>query len=135
IKLSAFTVSTNKDVGYLASNSVSATRTNTPIKDLPFSISAFTPQFMADINARDLFDVVRYAPGVTTGGREFTGGNASYVIRGFQQAPEIDGFTAGAAGIYVDTANVERVEVVKGPASILYGAIAPGGTVNYITKR
>jgi iron complex outermembrane receptor protein len=135
VKLSVFTVNTTKDVGYLASNAVSATRTNTPIKDLPFSISAFTPQFIADINARDLFDVVRYAPGVTTGGREFTGGNASYVIRGFNQGPEIDGFTSGAAGIYVDTANVERVEVVKGPASILYGAIAPGGTVNYITKR
>jgi iron complex outermembrane receptor protein len=134
IKLTAFTVSAD-DTGYFASNSVSATRTNTPIKDLPFSVSAFTPQFMSDINARDLFDVVRYAPGVTTGGREFTGGNAAYVIRGFTQGPEIDGFTSGAAGIYVDTANIERVEVVKGPASILYGAIAPGGTVNYITKR
>jgi iron complex outermembrane recepter protein len=135
ITLPTFQVITNKDVGYLASNSVSATRTNTPIKDLPFSISAFTPQFISDIDARDLFDVVRYAPGVTTNGREFTGGNAAYVIRGFTQAPEIDGFTSGSAGIYVDTANVERVEVVKGPVSILYGAIAPGGTVNYITKR
>ena len=132
IKLSEFQVSTSADKGYRAGNSVSATRINTPIKDLPFAISAFTQQFITDIGARDLWDVVQYAPSVTSAGREFNAGNSVYNIRGFDQAPQHNGFVGEA---YIDTVSVERVEVVKGPSSVLYGQVAPGGTVNYITKR
>src|SRR3954471_20887402 len=78
VKLSEFQVSTTADKGYRAGNSVSATRIDTPIKDLPFAISAFTPQFISDIGARDLWDVVQYAPSVTSAGREFNGGNSVY---------------------------------------------------------
>lgn len=132
VRLSEFQVSTSADKGYRAGNSVSATRIDTPIKDLPFAISAFTQQFITDIGARDLFDVVQYAPGVTSAGREFNGGNAVYTIRGFDQSPQHNGFVGE---VYIDTTSVERVEVVKGPSSVLYGQVAPGGTVNYITKR
>ena len=132
VRLSEFQVSTSADKGYRAGNSVSATRIDTPIKDLPFAISAFTSQFITDVGARDLWDVVQYAPSVTSAGREFNAGNAVYTIRGFDQAPQRNGFVGEG---YVDTASVERVEVVKGPSSLLYGQVAPGGTVNYITKR
>src|SRR5215510_4218491 len=132
VKLSEFQVTTSADKGYRAGNSVSATRIDTPIKDLPFAISAFTPQFISDIGARDLFDVVQYAPSVTSAGREFNAGNSVYTIRGFDQSPQHNGFVGEA---YIDTVSVERVEVVKGPSSVLYGQVAPGGTVNYITKR
>ncbi len=132
IVLSTFQVTTASDKGYRAGNSVSATRIDTPIKDLPFSISAFTQQFITDVGARDLFDVVQYAPSVTSAGREFNAGNAVYTIRGFDQAPQHNGFVGEG---YIDTLTVERVEVVKGPSSVLYGQVAPGGTVNYITKR
>lgn len=132
VRLSEFQVTSSADKGYRAGNSVSATRIDTPIKDLPFAISAFTPQFIADIGARDLWDVVQYAPGVTSAGKEFNAGNSVYTIRGFDQAPQHNGFVGEG---YVDTVSVERVEVVKGPSSVLYGQVAPGGTVNYITKR
>ena len=132
VKLSEFQVTTSADKGYRAGNSVSATRIDTPIKDLPFAISAFTAQFISDIGARDLWDVVQYAPSVTSSGREFNAGNAVYTIRGFDQSPQHNGFVGEG---YVDTVSVERVEVVKGPSSVLYGQVAPGGTVNYITKR
>lgn len=132
IRLSEFQVSTSADKGYRAGNSVSATRIDTPIKDLPFAISAFTSQFISDVGARDLFDVVQYAPSVTSAGREFNAGNAVYTIRGFDQTPQHNGFVGEA---YVDTVSIDRVEVVKGPSSVLYGQVAPGGTVNYITKR
>jgi iron complex outermembrane receptor protein len=136
IKLETFTVNTSQDVGYRAANSVSATKVDTAIKDLPFSVSAFTSQFIKDTDSIDLFDVVRYSAGVTNGSREFNAGAAGYMIRGFQQYPQHDGFFSGnQADIYVDTATIDRVEVVKGPASLLYGQISPGGTVNYITKR
>lgn len=130
--MNAFQVSTSSDVGYRAGNSVSATRIDMPIKDLPFSISAFTPQFIADVGARDLWDVVQFAPSVTSAGKEFNAGNSVYNIRGFDQTPQHNGFVGEG---YVDTISVERVEVVKGPSSVLYGQVAPGGTVNYITKR
>lgn len=134
VTLSAFEVSTSADQGYRAGNSVSATRIDTPIKDLPFTISAFTEQFISDIGARELPDIVAFAPGVTSGAKEFTQGNTRFSIRGFDgdTPPQRNGFVGNR---YVDTANIQRVEVVKGPASLLYGQITPGGAVNYITKR
>lgn len=133
IVLSEFTVSTSQDQGYRAGNSVSATRVDTPIKNLPFAINAFTEQFITDTGARDLQDIVKYAPGVTGAGREFVSGNTRFNIRGFDtSAPQRNGFVGAR---YVDPVNIQRVEVVKGPASLLYGAIEAGGTVNYITKK
>lgn len=134
VRLSEFQVTTTADKGYRPGNSVSATRVDTPIKDLPFSISAFTEQFIEDIGALELLDVVSYAPGVTSGAKEFTQGNNRFSIRGFDGdvTPQRNGFVGNR---YVDSGNIQRVEVVKGPSSLLYGQITPGGTVNYITKR
>lgn len=133
VVLSTFTVSTTADQGYRAGNSVSATRIDTPIKNLPFAVNAFTGQFIADTAARDLQDIVKYAPGLTGAGREFVSGNTRFNIRGFDTtSPQRNGFVGAR---YVDPVNIQRVEVVKGPASLLYGAIEPGGTVNYITKK
>jgi iron complex outermembrane recepter protein len=135
VVLPSFAVTTTQDKGYLAANSVSATRINTPISDLPFSVSAFTEQFIEDTGATDLYDVVRYAAGVTSGAKEFNAGEDSFTIRGFQQSPERNGFNEGGQGnVYVDPVNIERIEVVKGPSALLYGQVSPGGTVNYITK-
>lgn len=132
IKLSTFTVSASLDKGYQAGNSVSATRIDTPIKDLPFAVSAFTEQFLSDIGTRDLTDVLKYAPSVSSGSEGFSSGNAFMMVRGFQSVPQRNGFYSP---LYVDGSLIQRVEVVKGPASLFYGQIAPGGVVNYITKR
>lgn len=134
ITLPTFEVSTSQDVGYRAGNSVSATRIDTPIKNLPFTISAFTEQFITDTAALDLQDILKFAPGVTSGDKSFVAGNNRFSIRGFDGdvPPQRNGFTGNRN---VDAANVTRVEVIKGPASLLYGQIIPGGTINYITKR
>jgi iron complex outermembrane receptor protein len=134
VALPTFSVSTALDKGYRAGNSVSATRIDTPIKDLPFTLSAFTDQFISDLGARELPDIAIFAPGVTSGAKEFVAGNTRFSIRGFDgdTQPQRNGFTGNR---YVDMANVARVEIVKGPASLLYGQITPGGTINYITKR
>jgi len=132
IKLSEFTVSAAQDRGYRAGNSVSATRIDTPIKDLPFAVSAFTDQFIADIGTHDLTDVLKYAPSVSSGSEGFSNGNALTMVRGFQSMPQRNGFYSP---LYVDGSLIQRVEVVKGPASLFYGQLAPGGVVNYITKR
>ena len=135
IVLTPFTVSASQDKGYRASNSVSGSRIDTPIKDLPFALQAFTSEFITDLNPHDLFDVIRYSPGVTTRNGDFAAGNAgNYAIRGFGTGsnPLRNGF---AGPPIVDSVNVARIEVVKGPASFLYGQLAPGGLVNIITKR
>ncbi|MEO6874676.1 MAG: TonB-dependent receptor [Opitutaceae bacterium] len=135
VRLSPFEVSGHGDKGYLAANSVSASRINTPIKDLPFAISAFTTQFIHDIGAEKLLDIVSYSPGVKSAVINVQLGDATFTIRGFPQAPQRNGFyNTPLANNFVDPQVVERVEVVKGPASLLYGQVSPGGTVNYITK-
>ena len=87
MQLSPFQVTSEADQGYRAGNSVSATLIDTPIKDLPFTISAFTQQFISDINQNDLLGTIRYAPGVSGASSDFTGGNAQYVVDGFPQYP------------------------------------------------
>jgi iron complex outermembrane receptor protein len=136
VQLPSFEVSTSRDNGYLASNSISATRIDTKIADLPFSISALTGQFISDTKALDLQELATFAAGVKRSDPGFNSGDTAFVIRGFLQYPQHDGvFESSYGSMYVDTSNIERVEVVKGPASLLYGQVSPGGTVNYITKR
>jgi len=135
ITLPTFEVNSSQDKGYLAENTVSASRISTPISDLPFAISAFTTQFISDLGALDLYDVVKNAAGVTSGATEFNAGADKFVIRGFGQTPERNGFNLfGQGSTYTDPIDIDRIEVVKGPAALLYGQVSPGGAVNYITK-
>jgi iron complex outermembrane receptor protein len=138
VRVSPFDVSTSLDSGYRASNSVSGSRFDAPIRELPFAIQGFTESFIKDQKPRDIFDIVRYSPGVTYRSNDFNEGNANVAIRGFAV-----GTTPGSVQILrdgfhgpsiFDFTNISRVEVVKGPSSFLYGQVAPGGVVNVITK-
>lgn len=133
ILLSPFEVRASQDIGYVASNSVSGTRMAIELAKLPVAINAFTREFIDDQKARDLIDIVRFAPGVVDVNAEFNAGSAQFGIRGFDTITTLrNGFIGPTV---VDAGNIARVEVVKGPASMLYGQISPGGIVNYITKR
>lgn len=139
VKVSPFEVSTQLDSGYHASNSVSGSRFDSPIQELPFPIQAFTESFINDQKPRDIFDVARYSPGVTYRSNDFNEGNANLAIRGFAVGSlaggNIQTLRDGVHGPSIlDFTNISRVEVVKGPASFLYGQVAPGGIVNVITK-
>jgi iron complex outermembrane receptor protein len=139
VRVSPFDVSTRRDSGYRASNSVSASRLDTPVGDLPFAIQAFTEAFIQDQHPVTVFDVVRYSPGVTYRSNDFNEGNANVAIRGFAigsvQGGNVHVLRDGFHGPSIlDFTNVARVEVVKGPSSFLYGQVAPGGIVNVITK-
>jgi iron complex outermembrane receptor protein len=139
VRVSPFDVSTRLDLGYRASNSVSASRFDAPIRDLPFAVQAFTESFIDDQRPVNLFDVARYSPGVTYRSNDFNEGNANVAIRGFTVSTYPAGVQVLRDGYpgppILDFTNVSRVEVVKGPASFLYGQVAPGGVVNVITKR
>ncbi len=138
VRVSPFVVSTSQDKGYRASNSISGSRFDAPIRDLPFAIQAFTESFIEDQKPANIFDVARYSPGVTYRSNDFNEGNANLAIRGFAVSATPgnvqilrDGFHGPSI---FDFTNIARVEVVKGPASFLYGQVAPGGIVNVITR-
>lgn len=118
------------------------TGTNTPMIETPFAVQVIPQTIIRDRQSRDIKDAVTNVSGVAYGGdRENRGGN-SFSIRGFSDATILnDGFrqlgSAGESGTRATTelANVERIEVLKGPASILYGAIEPGGVINTVSKQ
>ena len=70
VTLSPFTVSTAKDVGYRASNSIAGTRSNTPIKDIPLNIQVFTKDFYDDLLITNQVDLERYNAALVNGGAD-----------------------------------------------------------------
>lgn len=120
------------------------TGTDTPIMDTPLDIQAVTQQVMQDQQDTRIDQVLRNVSGVAfTGGGDTSFGNAfdEVVLRGFPTDSHLrDGIRLDTAGgdtelFTQQLANIESVEVLKGPAAVLYGAVEPGGVVNLITKQ
>ena len=122
--------------GYRVPDATTATRTDTPLRDIPQSVQVIPRQVIEDQQVIQLDEAVRNVSGVTSGGTS-GGTESNFVIRGFSQAPILrDGFREFSSySGFSETANLERVEVLKGPASILYGEVQPGGVVNLVTKQ
>ncbi|MDZ8031000.1 TonB-dependent siderophore receptor [Nostoc sp. DedSLP04] len=129
-------VVTGEQDGYRVPNSSTGTRTDTPLRDIPQSIQVIPQQVLRDQQVTRLDDALRNVAGVT---QEFnTGPGVYYRIRGFDLANNNslrDGLPDPGVGDLVELANVERVEVLKGPASVLFGLGNPGGSINIVTKR
>jgi len=137
VELSPFVVNAASEQGYYSPQAVSGTRTRTELINLPMNLTVFNENFINDIGARDLVDVVSFASGVSgaaTAGSDNAGGDTlGFVLRGQGGfVPNRNGFRRLRV---VDPATISRVEVMKGPTSVLYGQASPGGSVNYITKR
>ena len=127
--------------GYVAKRTTIGTKTDTPINEIPQSISVITRDEMDQRGVQDFNSAVAYTPGIRV--LDYAGG---------QGAPDIfmRGFRAfNLFGIYQDglrsgfnqydtnfeTFGLERLDVIKGPASVLFGQMAPGGVVNMTSKR
>jgi len=139
VKLSPFTVSTDKDYGYRASNSIAGTRTNTPIKDVPLNIQVFTKELADDLFITNQVDLEAYNASLVYGGADRFSSNPiqqpyqNFLFRGFRQNWGLrDGIREYDP---LDIQGIARVEVVKGPASALYGLAYPGGAMNNISKK
>lgn len=124
-----------EDDNYFVPEVTSATRTNTPILDTPQAVQIVPEEVLEDQQVIRLDEALRNVSGVTFGGTDL-GRNLQFNIRGFDEAPVLrNGFRQFGADIVPETANLERVEVLKGPASVLYGEIEPGGLINLVTKK
>ncbi|MFB4202451.1 TonB-dependent siderophore receptor [Arhodomonas sp. KWT2] len=125
--------------GYNATQSAGATKTDTPLSETPQSVTVIGEDQIADQHARSLREVLRYTGGTVPEVRGNVATRYDQVrLRGFLPEVYLDGlYTVGGyyAEPQVDPYLVERVEVIKGPASVLYGQTPPGGLVNMVSKR
>jgi len=128
--------------GLRATRSATATRTDTPIAEIPQSISVVPAEVMEDLQITSVHRALDFAGGVTPSSTGIGLGMGSYTVRGFLTgASAYNGFVSRgeqylhSSSAMVDTALLERIEVLKGPASGLYGYSDPGGIVNMVSKR
>jgi iron complex outermembrane receptor protein len=124
--------------GFKVQDTSSALKGDVPVRDIPLTVSAYSEEFIKELEVTQVADMYNYMVGVQRAGP--TGYDIS--IRGFsaggadRNSIQIDGLPGLAVRFgSPPTVNVAQVEVVKGPASVLYGQVQPGGFVNIITKK
>lgn len=128
--------------GFVATRSATGIKTDTPIVEIPQSISVITPDRMEQLGANTLSEALNYTAGVRS---DIYGTDSRYdwlSIRGFDAyfpGFYFDGLFARNNNTWaawkVEPYGAERIEVLKGPSSVLYGQMNPGGLVNIVTKR
>tara|TARA_Y100001934_G_scaffold279004_1_gene381665 strand:+ start:2372 stop:4624 length:2253 start_codon:yes stop_codon:yes gene_type:complete len=129
------------DFGYVGQRSMTATKTDTPVSETPRSISIVTREQMDDRAAVSISDALRYTPGIQAGFYGEDNKQDWFIVRGFKQANNglyRDGTRTYSNGFYswqIDPFLLERVEILRGPSSVLYGQTPPGGVINVISKR
>jgi outer membrane receptor protein involved in Fe transport len=144
VELSPFQVRAEDDVGYQAANTTSGSRLNSRLRDTPAAVSAFTPEFLADIAATNLEEMLAHATNIeidvedanagfnNPAGRGADGNDYSFRMRGSPAGASRD-FVESS--VPVDLYNVERAEVASGPNSILFGLGQAGGLVSLSGKK
>ncbi|MBC7506193.1 MAG: TonB-dependent siderophore receptor [Sandarakinorhabdus sp.] len=127
------TVTGSRDAGYLATATSTATRTDTPLLDVPQSVSVLTRDRLDDQAMLTIADALRYVPGATTGQGE--GHRDQIVLRGNSSTADffVDGMRDDVQ-FYRDFYNIERLEILKGPNAMVFGRGGGGGIVNRVTK-
>lgn len=138
VYLSPFEVNAEDNTGYVASNSISGTRSQTPIREIPLNIQVITKDFAQDLNLTSQIDMERYNAALVNGGDDSFSNNViqqaynGFLFRGFVQNWSLRDGVRGYDP--VDAQGISRVEIVKGPAAAMYGVTYPGGVMNTISK-
>lgn len=131
VTLSPFEVSVAQDDGYRSTNAVTGAKTNTPIRETPQSIQIINRSFLDDQQVLAMADALRYTSSII---EDNSPRGDRFGVRGFVTGiPFKNGFRdTGRAPR--DTANFDRIEVAKGPASVTLSRTSPGGALNVLTK-
>jgi iron complex outermembrane receptor protein len=120
--------------GYVAQESTTALKMSVPLKQTPASIAIVPKQIIHDQAINALQDALENVSGVRSNNDSITG--YLYKLRGFSSVDLYrNGLRSSDAQFTPELANVERIEVLKGPASVLYGRAEPGGVINLVTKQ
>jgi catecholate siderophore receptor len=120
--------------GYLATSTSVATKTNTPLINIPQSINVITKDLIKDQNFQSVTDVTRYVPGVAV--HQGEGNRDELVIRGVDSSANffVNGFRDDVQ-YYRDLYNTQSMEVLKGPSALTFGRGSGGGLVNRTLKE
>ena len=129
-------VTGEQDDDYFVPDASTVTRTDTPILETPQSIQVIPQQVLEDQQVTRLDEALQNSSSVIYNSTD-TFSDVNFSIRGFDQAPVLqDGFRQYDDYVEIpEVANIERIEVLKGPSSILYGDIQPGGVINLVTEQ
>jgi catecholate siderophore receptor len=124
---------TGERVVYASEHTATATKTETPLVDIPQSISLITRDLIDDQMMRSMADVVQYVPGVQMGQGE--GHRDAPTLRGNSSTADfyVDGVRDDVQ-YYRDLYNAERIEILKGPNAMIFGRGGGGGVINRVTK-
>ncbi len=121
---------------YSSDSSTTASRTAAPRSETPQSISVVTPQVIKDYQVKKVNDAIKFVSGIAQG-NTLGGIEDGFVKRGFGANSDgsvfIDGVRSNQ-GLAMD-ASIDRIEVLKGSASLMYGILNPGGVINLISKK
>jgi iron complex outermembrane receptor protein len=113
---------------------MSLTKTNIPLRDQPMNMSVVSSHFIKTFAVNDLVTALANVPGVST--YQQYGVYEHYTLRGFSEGAQmVDGIRNEGNRVRTVLSNVERIEVLKGPASVLSGNEAIGSSVNIVTKK
>ena len=125
---------TSEQQSYKTSESKSAMKIDAPLRDIPQTVNVVPQSVIKDQGATSLEDVLKNVPGIGLSNGD--GQRDQITIRGFSAVGDIfvDGFRDDAL-YYRDLSNIERVEVIKGPAAVLYGRGSSGGLINNVSKK
>ncbi len=129
------------DFSYLGAKSRAATKTDIAINETPRAVSVVTREQMDDRASISISDALQYTPSIQTNYFGEDNKQDWFIIRGFKQANSglyQDGTRLYSSGFYswqIDPFALERVEVLRGAASVLYGQNPPGGVINLVSKR
>lgn len=127
-------ITVNEPVGYQTVATSSATKTDTPLRDIPQTLNVVPRELLIDQNAQSVADAVRNVPGVSIAQGE--GNRDQVVLRGISTASDF--FVNGIRDDqerFRDLYNVESIDVVQGPAAVLFGRGGAGGVVNLVTRK
>ncbi|MBD2165572.1 TonB-dependent siderophore receptor [Calothrix membranacea FACHB-236] len=129
-------VATGEEDRYRVPNASTATKTDTPVRDIPGSIQVIPRQILEDQKTTRIQEALENVSGVEKQGNYGGTDAGGYRIRGFDQDGNFrNGFNDTDFYSLVDPANIDRIEVLKGPASVLFGQAEPGGIINVVTKQ
>ena len=124
--------------GYLATRTAAGTKTDTALVEAPRSISIATREQMDDRNVHSLDDAVRYMPGIVASSYGSDTRADWLRVRGFEPTQFLDGLPL-PKGVYAnpkqETWNLDRLALLRGPASSVYGQTPPGGLLDMVSRR